>query len=119
MVVGFGPNGLAAAVRLAEAGRRVLVLEGSDTQAAPPGPATSPVTNPSTTSAQRSTRWRRRHRRFGGGHCEITGWSGYLRPSRLPPLDDGSAVALYRDVGQTAASMGRDQAAYEGLLNPW
>ncbi|EUA28039.1 phytoene dehydrogenase domain protein [Mycobacterium xenopi 3993] len=84
VVVGFGPNGLAAAVRLAEAAAVFSSWKVRTPQAAPPGPATSPVTNPSTTSAQRSTRWRRRHRRFGGGHCEITGWSGYLRPSRLP-----------------------------------
>jgi phytoene dehydrogenase-like protein len=34
------------------------------------------------------------------------------------PLDDGSAVALYRDVGKTAAGMGRDGVPYQDLLNP-
>ncbi|ORV12682.1 hypothetical protein AWB95_12290 [Mycobacterium celatum] len=34
------------------------------------------------------------------------------------PLGDGSAVALYRDVGKTAAGMGADRSAYEQLLTP-
>ncbi len=119
VVVGSGPNGLAAGVTLAEAGRRVLILEGSDT---PGGGARSghvtgdesvhdicSAIHPLAMVSPAFRRW----------PLEDYGLQWIFAPIEAAhPLDDGTAVALYRDVGQTAAGMGRDRAAYEDLLNP-
>ncbi|QEC50370.1 NAD(P)/FAD-dependent oxidoreductase [Baekduia soli] len=106
VVVGSGPNGLAAAIRLAEAGRSVVVLEAADT----PGGAvrTEELTLPGF-----------RHDTFSSVYP-----AGAASPvfGRLPlaahglewvhpaacaahPLDDGDAVVLYRDLETTCASL--------------
>ena len=120
VVVGSGPNGLAAAIALAQAGRSVRVLEGAPTIGG--GTRTEELTLPglsATTSARRCTR------------CVLG--SPFL--SSLPlaehglavvhpelplahPLDGGGAVVLHRSVEETAAGLGRDGRAYERLLGP-
>lgn len=104
VVIGSGPNGLAAAIRLAAAGREVVVLEAADT----PGGAvqTAELTLPGF-----------RHDIFSSVYP-----AGAASPvfERMPladyglewvhpdvamahPLDDGRAAALYADVDRTVA----------------
>ncbi|PTL60003.1 phytoene desaturase family protein [Paraconexibacter algicola] len=106
VVVGSGPNGLAAAIRLAQAGRPVTVLEAADQ----PGGAvrTQELTLPGF-----------RHDTFSSVYPAAAASPVF---ARLPlaahglhwvhpaacvahPLPDGSAVAQYRDVARTAASL--------------
>jgi phytoene dehydrogenase-like protein len=119
VVVGSGPNGLAAGVTLAEAGRRVLILEGSDTPGG--GTRSGHVTDDESVHdicsaihplAMASPAFRRWPLRDYGLE-----WI-FAPIEAAHPLDDGTAVALYRDVGKTAAGMGRDRNAYQDLLNP-
>jgi phytoene dehydrogenase-like protein len=119
VVVGSGPNGLAAGITLAEAGRRVLILEGSDTAGG--GARSGHVTDdesihdicsaihPLAMVSPAFRRW----------PLEDHGLQWIFAPIEVAhPLDDGSAVALYRDVSKTAAGMGRDRDSYQDLLNP-
>lgn len=124
VVIGAGPNGLAAAVRLAEAGRSVLVLEAAD---APGGAVrTEELTLPGF-----------RHDTFSAVYP-----AGAASPvfARMPlaahglewvhpaacaahPLPGGLAAVLYEDIDATAASLGRlhpgDGAAWRALATPF
>ncbi len=119
VVVGAGPNGLVAAVTLAQAGRRVLVVEanarpggGARTEALlrpdvlhdvcsaihPLGLA-SPVLRELPLS-QHGLRW--------------------IQPD-IPvahPLDGGRAAVLHRSITETAAGLGDDGAGYRRLFEP-
>ena len=119
VVVGAGPNGLAAAIAVARAGRSVVVLEAAETPGG--GARTMELTLPGF-----------RHDVCSALHPLAVG-SPFL--SALPlskhglewihprypvahPLDDGSAVALARDVGATADALGADAKAYRRLMSP-
>ena len=119
IVVGSGPNGLAAAIALAQAGRSVLVLEAAATTGG--GTRTAELTLPGF-----------RHDVCSAVH-PLALASPFLRqlPLRdhglefvqpdIPlahPLDDGTAVALHRSVDETAAGLGADAAAYRRLMGP-
>ena len=106
LVVGSGPNGLSAAITLAQSGRSVLVLEGADR----PGGAlaTEELTLPGF-----------HHDTFSAVHpagvaspvfarmpLERHGLRWIHPPACLAhPLPDGSAVALYRDLDRTVESL--------------
>lgn len=106
IVIGAGPNGLAAAIRLAEAGREVVVLEARDT----PGGAvrTEELTLPGF-----------RHDTFSAVHPAAAASPVFERMPLSahglawvhPPacsahtLSDGRAAVLYRDVAATARSL--------------
>jgi phytoene dehydrogenase-like protein len=118
VVVGSGPNGLAAAVTLARAGLSVRVFEREETIGG--GARTMELTLP-------------------GFHHDVCSAvhpmalaSGFFRNFRLQdrielrlpdisyghPLDGGRAGIAYRDIERTAASLGRDGDAWRSLMGP-
>ncbi len=119
VVVGSGPNGLAAAIHLAQNGRSVLVMEASDIVGG--GTRSAELTLPG----------------FVHDICSAVHPLGAASPffAKLPleeqglswihsdapvahPLDDGSAVILERSVAATAAGVGVDELAYERMFGP-
>jgi len=120
VVVGAGPNGLAAAIALAQAGVSVLVVEA---HAEPGGGARSAaltlpgflhdvcsavhpmaVLSPffrTLPLAEHGLVWR------------------YPRASVAHPLDDGPAVMLRRSLAETCGGLGRDAAAWRRLVEPF
>ncbi len=119
VVVGSGPNGLAAAVTLARAGRSVLVMEAAETigggcrsqeltltgylhdvcSAVHPLAVASPI--------------------FSSLPLESFGLR-WIHPA-IPlahPLADGSEAVLYRSLSETAVGFGIDGEAYQRLMQP-
>jgi phytoene dehydrogenase-like protein len=119
VVIGSGPNGLAAAITLAQAGHAVRVLEaepgiGGGTQSAEvtlPGfihdlcSAVHPLAVASPF--------------FSSLPLRQYGLEWQHPPVPLAhPLDDGSAVLLERSLEGTAQGLGADAAAYRNLMAP-
>ena len=119
LVVGSGPNGLAAAVALARAGRSVRVVEAADTIGG--GVRSAELTLPG----------------FVHDECSAVHPLGALSPffrelplaehglswlrsdvSMAHPLDDEPAVLLTRSLERTCEGLGDDGAAYRRLLAP-
>ena len=119
IVVGSGPNGLAAAVALAEAGLDVRVFEGEDEIGG--GTRSAELTLPG----------------FVHDVCSAVHPMGVLSPyfRALPlnehglewvhpeasvahPLDDRDAVMLYASLERTCEELGRDGARYRRLIGP-
>jgi phytoene dehydrogenase-like protein len=124
LVIGAGPNGLAAAIRLAEAGVAVTVLEAAD---APGGAVrTEELTLPGF-----------HHDTFSSVYPAAAASPVFARmplaehgldwvhpeACMAHPLPDGRAVALYRSVDQTALSLERqhpgDGAHWAGFVAPY
>src|SRR6202167_3189167 len=119
-VIGAGPNGLAAAIVLAQAGLQVDVLEAESTAGG--AARTLELTLPGF-----------RHD-FGSAVFPLGAGSPFF--SSLPlidhglewihspaalahPLDDGTAVMLERDLGKTCESLGIDGPASDKLMRPF
>jgi phytoene dehydrogenase-like protein len=119
VVVGSGPNGLMAAVRLARAGRRVTVYEAADTFGG--GLRSAAVTLPGfvhdVCSAVHPTGIA--SPAFAAARLEAHGLR-WIQPSAAlaHPLDDGRAAILDRDLATTADRLGVDARAYERLMAP-
>ena len=120
VVVGAGPNGLAAAIALARAGHSVLVVEANDTIGG--GCRTAEVTLPG----------------FHHDVCAAVLPMGIVSPflQGLPlqqfgltwiqppaalahPFEDGTAAVLYRSLEATAATIETDGAAWIRLMQPF
>ena len=119
VVVGSGPNGLAAAVTLAAAGLRVTVVEGAETTGG--GCRTEPLTLPGF-----------RHDVCSTAHPMVLASPFFRQPAfddlrarlRQPevpfahPLDGGEAAAALPSVEDTAHSLGADGDTYRRLMGP-
>lgn len=119
VVVGAGPNGLAAGITLAQAGHKVVIFEGAETigggtrsaELTLPGfvhdvcSAIHPlsVASPFFESLELA--------RYG------LEWI-YPDVALAHPFDDGTAAALHASVAETAGTLGRDADAYERLMDP-
>ncbi len=120
LVIGSGPNGLAAAIELARGGYSVRVIEGANEIGG--GTRSASLTLPG----------------FLHDVCSAVHPMGILSPfyTQLPlaehglvwlrpqasiahPLDDGPAILLYRSLAKTAEGLGRDGRAYQRLVGPF
>jgi phytoene dehydrogenase-like protein len=119
IVVGSGPNGLAAAITLARAGRSVHVVERAETIGG--GMRSAELTEPGFVHDVCSAI----HPLASGSpfFAELPlGDHGLeLVHPEIPlahPFDDGSAVVLERSVDDTAAGLGADADTYRKLFGP-
>ena len=119
IVVGAGPNGLAAGIAIAQTGRSVLVVEGQDTVGG--GARSAALTLPGFLHDVCSAV----HPLAVGSPFFSTlplsshGLDWVQPPAPLAhPLDDGTAVMMERSVEATADGLGPDAAAYRGLFGP-
>lgn len=120
VVVGAGPNGLAAAIALARSGLNVVVLESGDTPGG--GARTLPLTLPgfahdvcsSVHPLGLASPFFRclQLERFG------LEWS-YSPAPLAHVLAPGEVVTLERSLEDTAAQLGEDGPAYQRLFSPW
>jgi phytoene dehydrogenase-like protein len=120
VVIGSGPNGLAAAVALSRAGVSVLVVEAEDEIGG--GTRSAELTLPG----------------FTHDVCSAVHPMGILSPffRELPlaehglvwlrprasvahPMDEGPAVMLYRSLARTGEGLGRDARAWTRLVGPF
>jgi phytoene dehydrogenase-like protein len=117
VVVGAGPNGLAAAIELARGGCSVAVLEAGETVGG--GTRSAELTLPSFVHDLGSAIHPLGYASpfFKTLPLEEHGLEWVHPPAPLAhPFDDGSAAVLQRSVEATAAALGPDARTYEGLM---
>ena len=117
IVVGAGPNGLAAAITLARAGRSVRVLEARPTVGG--GTRSAGLTRPGFVHdvCAAIMPLGRASPVFAAWPLAEHGLEWIEPPVALAhPLDDGSAALVYRSLDATVASLGEDAEAYRRLF---
>lgn len=119
IVVGSGPNGVAAAITLARAGQSVLVLEAKDTIGG--GVRSAELTLPGFVHDVCSAV----HPLAVGSPFFRTlplsrhGLEWIYPPAEVAhPLDDGTAVVVQRSIAATSEQLDQDAAAYRCLMQP-
>lgn len=119
VVIGAGPNGLAAAITLAQAGHSVTVIEAANTIGG--GARTAELTLPGfrhdVCSAIQPLGLASPFLRAIPLHEHGLRW--IHSPAALAhPLDDGTAVLISQDLRETAEQLGQDGRAYRNLIGP-
>ena len=119
IVVGAGPNGLAAAIELARSGKRVCVYEANEVIGG--GARSAALTLPGfvhdTCSAVHPLA-------VGSPFFKNLSLAEYGLEFIYPPaaaahpFDDGTAILLHRSVEQTSQQLGADARSYQRLLTP-
>lgn len=118
-VVGAGPNGLAAAIRLAQAGVRVTVIEAEDRAGG--GARTSELTLPGLLHDDCSTAMPGATASpfFRSLNLERHGLRWLWHEATLAhPQDHGPGALMWRDLHRTAWGLGEDAAAWTRLFGP-
>ncbi|MGC1786895.1 MAG: NAD(P)/FAD-dependent oxidoreductase [Terriglobales bacterium] len=119
-VVGAGPNGLAAAITLAQAGVKMDVFEAEEQ---PGGAArTLELTLPGFLHDFGSAVYPMAAGSpfFSSLSLEKHGLEWIHSPAALAhPFDDGTAVMLERDLGNAEAELGKDGKAWQRLMRPF
>ncbi|HEY6749879.1 MAG TPA: NAD(P)/FAD-dependent oxidoreductase [Rubrobacteraceae bacterium] len=119
VVVGSGPNGLAAAVELARNGRSVIVLEAEATVGG--GARSAELTLPGFVHDVGSAIHPLGYASpfFSTLPLEEHGLEWVHPPAPLAhPFDDGTATVLERSVEETGRTLGSDAEAYQRLMQP-
>ena len=119
IVVGSGPNGLAASIAIAQTGRTVLLIEQKETMGG--GVRTAELTLPGFLHDVCSAI----HPMAAASPFFLTldlakhGLEWVYPPASVAhPLDDGTAILLERSVEATADNLGVDKVAYQKLMLP-
>lgn len=120
VIIGAGPNGIAAGIRLAQAGWSVKIFERNDTIGG--GTRTQELTKPGF------------HHDVCSAIHPLAKASPFLKTLPLEkygiewiqpdipvahPLDDQPAAALFRSLEKTADTFGNDGSAYQQLIQPF
>jgi phytoene dehydrogenase-like protein len=119
VIVGSGPNGLAAAIAIAQTGRKVVVFESADTIGG--GCRSAELTLPGFLHDICSAvhPFAVASPFFQTLPLAAHGLEWILPPVMLAhPLDGGSAVCVYQSIERTAGALGRDGDAYRRLFEP-
>lgn len=117
VVIGSGPNGLSAAIALAQAGRGVTVFEAEATMGG--GVRSGALTLPGFTHDLCSAVYPMAAASPFFRTLPLASYGlAWIEPEIMlaHPFDDGTAAVVYRSIERTAAGLGRDERAYRSVV---